>query len=53
MEVSLQKEKDDQAAKDAKVLKALQFKDKELMDMQSKFVRQEAEFGKLAQSFQT
>ena len=38
---------------DAKVLKTLYLKDREFMELQSKFVKQEAEFGKLAQNFQS
>jgi hypothetical protein len=52
MDITLKKERDVQEAKDAKILTILKSKDVRIADLEQRTVHQEAEYGKLAQSFQ-
>ena len=52
MELSLRKERENQEAKDVKVLDILKFKDAAIEDLQQKNVKQESEIGKISQAYQ-
>lgn len=52
MEINLKKFKDEQLVKDAKVLNILKMKDNQIEELQAKCVKQEADYGRLAQTFQ-